>query len=94
MSQPARVELTIYDVLPAAGDPRSEPALEVAYARLQARAAKIGEQTLRHSFLEGTVSRAACARCGPASRRRGCLARRPPGPDPAISHAAICGPRL
>jgi hypothetical protein len=47
-----RVQLTAADVLAAAGQPaRAAAALKAAGALLQARAARIGDESVRESFL-------------------------------------------
>jgi adenylate cyclase len=56
-SQPTRLELTLYDVLSAAGDPRAAEVLAAAYARLRARTAHIEDEQLRQAFLDGTPHR-------------------------------------
>jgi len=50
--EPLRVELICDQVLHTLGDPRATGVLESAHQRLQARAAKIPDVRLRHSFLE------------------------------------------
>jgi predicted ATPase len=50
---PLGVYLTCVQVLRAKGDPRAEPVLARGYRELQARAAKIAEDDLRQSYLEG-----------------------------------------
>jgi tetratricopeptide (TPR) repeat protein len=50
---PFGVYLTCVRVLRANGDPRAEPVLARGYRELQARAAKISEDDLRQSYLEG-----------------------------------------
>jgi tetratricopeptide (TPR) repeat protein len=47
-----RVDLTCYQVLRAANDPRAASVLEAAYAKLQEQAAKITDEAMRRSFLE------------------------------------------
>jgi predicted ATPase/class 3 adenylate cyclase len=50
--EPFRVELTCYDVLQAAGDPRARTILDAAYARLQQRAGRIPDPATRRAFLD------------------------------------------
>jgi len=47
-----RVDLTCYQVLRAANDPRARAVLERAYTQLQEQAAKITDAAMRRSFLE------------------------------------------
>ena len=49
--QPLRVDLTCYQVLQQAGDPRAGRLLETAYGILQERAAKIADEPARQIFL-------------------------------------------
>lgn len=49
--EPARVELTCYEALLAAGDPRAPAALAAAAGRLRRRAEHIGDPELRAAFL-------------------------------------------
>jgi class 3 adenylate cyclase/tetratricopeptide (TPR) repeat protein len=49
--QPLRVDLTCYQVLQQAGDPRASRLLETAYRTLQERAAKIADEPARQAFL-------------------------------------------
>jgi hypothetical protein len=51
MDDPAHVYLTCVRVLEAAGDPRAQAVVEIAYAWLQERAAKIRDEESRVSFL-------------------------------------------
>ncbi|MFQ5344187.1 MAG: tetratricopeptide repeat protein, partial [Anaerolineae bacterium] len=53
---PFQVYLTCYRVLRADGDPRAQEVLTTAYNLLQERAAKIGDEDLRRSFLENVAS--------------------------------------
>ncbi len=48
---PRLIELTCYQVLASAGDPRAAKLLAGAYAEIQARAASIADAALRHSYL-------------------------------------------
>lgn len=50
--EPLRVYLTCYQVLQANEDPRARDILEAGYRFLQERAAAIGDETLRRSYLE------------------------------------------
>jgi hypothetical protein len=50
--EPIRVYLTCYRVLTANKDPHAEELLDTAYRLLQERAAKIGDEKMRHSYLE------------------------------------------
>jgi predicted ATPase/DNA-binding SARP family transcriptional activator/Tfp pilus assembly protein PilF len=52
IDEPFRVYLTCYQVLQACGDARALDILQTAHQLLQARAALIGDQRLRRSFLE------------------------------------------
>jgi class 3 adenylate cyclase/tetratricopeptide (TPR) repeat protein len=52
VDEPFRVYLACYLVLQSAGDPRAAEILSRAYGLLQARAATIGDEVLRRSFLE------------------------------------------
>jgi adenylate cyclase len=47
-----RVDLTCYQVLHAANDPRADAVLERAHAQLQEQATKITDEAMRRSFLE------------------------------------------
>jgi len=49
--EPLRVSLTCYQALQAANDPRAAIVLERTHDRLQERAAKITDDTMRRSFL-------------------------------------------
>ena len=53
---PFQVYLTCYRVLCAAGNPRAQAILSTACRLLQERAAQIGDETLRRSFLENVVA--------------------------------------
>jgi adenylate cyclase len=50
-NDPLRVLLTCYQVLRAANDLRAASVLEMAHVKLQERAAKIGDETMRNSYL-------------------------------------------
>ena len=50
--EPLRIDLTCYQVLRAANDPRAAHVLATAHATLQAQAAKITDMAMRRSFLE------------------------------------------
>jgi predicted ATPase/class 3 adenylate cyclase len=52
-----RVDLTVFDVLSAANDPRASTELGAAHARLLARVATLEDEQLRQSYLEGTPHR-------------------------------------
>jgi predicted ATPase/class 3 adenylate cyclase len=54
--EPFRVYLTCYQVLRANKDLRAQEVLTTAYALLQEWAAKIGDEALRHSFLENVAA--------------------------------------
>ncbi len=54
--EPARVELTCYEALLAADDPRAPAALAGATARLQERAARIGDEGARQRFLNAVAA--------------------------------------
>jgi predicted ATPase/DNA-binding SARP family transcriptional activator/Tfp pilus assembly protein PilF len=54
--EPCRVYLTCYRVLHAAQDPRAQEVLSAGYCLLQERAAKIGDEELRRSFLENVAA--------------------------------------
>jgi tetratricopeptide (TPR) repeat protein len=53
--EPLRIYLTCYHVLRAAQDPRAQEILNTAHNLLQERAAKIGDEELRRSFLENVA---------------------------------------
>lgn len=50
--EPFRIYLACYHVLQAAGDPRARQVLEAGYRLLQERAARIGDENARRTFLE------------------------------------------
>jgi hypothetical protein len=50
--EPFRIYMTCYQILQAHGDPRAEHILSQAHRQLQERVSKIGDGTLRRSFLE------------------------------------------
>jgi len=54
--RPFRVHLICYQVLHSAGNTRARPLLERAYHLLQARAARIPDEAIRHSFLQNIVA--------------------------------------
>jgi adenylate cyclase len=54
--EPFRIYLTCYRVLQANRDPRAGELLDMAHNLLQERAAKIGDEDLRHSFLENMAN--------------------------------------
>ncbi|HMQ51597.1 MAG TPA: tetratricopeptide repeat protein [Anaerolineae bacterium] len=54
--EPFRIYLTCYQVLKAAGDPQADDLLKDAYRQLKERAARITEESLRHSFLENVAA--------------------------------------
>lgn len=56
LEEPFDVYLTCYQVLVAQGDPRAEPLLREAYTQLQARAALISDEAMRHSFLTRVIA--------------------------------------
>jgi tetratricopeptide (TPR) repeat protein len=56
MDDPFRVYLTCYRILSATGSPRAGELLDSAYQQLQARAAKIEDEALRHSCLENVAT--------------------------------------
>ena len=49
--EPLRIDLTCYQVLRAANDPRAYAVLERAHAQLQEQAARITDEAMRHAFL-------------------------------------------
>jgi hypothetical protein len=49
--EPLRIDLTCYQVLRAANDPRADAVLERAHIRLQEQAAKISDEAMQNSFL-------------------------------------------
>jgi predicted ATPase/DNA-binding SARP family transcriptional activator len=53
---PFQVYLTCYHVLEANDDPRAQKLLDTAHDLLQERAAKIGDEKMRHSFLESVAA--------------------------------------
>jgi predicted ATPase/DNA-binding SARP family transcriptional activator len=53
---PFRVHLTCHQVLAVSKDFRAEKVLNTAHTLLQERAAKIADETLRHSFLENVAA--------------------------------------
>jgi DNA-binding SARP family transcriptional activator len=54
--EPFRIYLTCYKVLKAAGDPLAGDVLKDAYRQLKERAARIKEESVRHSFLENVAA--------------------------------------
>jgi tetratricopeptide (TPR) repeat protein len=50
--EPLRVYLTCYQVLQGADDPHAAAIIETAYNHLQEQAAKIGDESTRHNFLQ------------------------------------------
>jgi len=56
LGEPLRVYLTCYRVLQASGDPRVDDILEEGYRFLQERAAKIGDEEERRSYLENVAA--------------------------------------
>jgi hypothetical protein len=54
--EPLRIYLTCYRVLQANADPRALEILNAAHNLLQARAAKIPDETLRRSYLENVAA--------------------------------------
>ena len=53
---PFGIYLTCHQVLAVNKDPRAENVLSTAHTLLQERAAKIADETLRHSFLENVAA--------------------------------------
>jgi hypothetical protein len=53
---PFRIRLTCYRVLAATGDDLAPGVLRHAHDLLQARAARITDPALRHSFLENVIA--------------------------------------
>ncbi len=64
MDDPFQVFLTCYRVLRASGNARAAPLLADAYARLQQRAARLGDEALARAYLRGTCSHRELARLG------------------------------
>jgi hypothetical protein len=54
--EPFRVYLTCYRFLKASQDPRAEDVLRTAHRLLDERAARIGDEELRRSFLENVAA--------------------------------------
>jgi hypothetical protein len=54
--EPLRVQLTVYQALAAAADPRAGDVLTAAYGALMARAGKIGDGARRSLFLENIAA--------------------------------------
>jgi predicted ATPase len=63
--EPLRIYYTCYQALRQANDPRARSAIETAYAQLQARANKIGDEATRQAFLQNVaVNRAIVQEAG------------------------------
>lgn len=63
--EPARIELTCFEALHAAGDPRAAAVLAAAARRIEERAARIDDAELRRSFLTRVAAHRAIRRSSP-----------------------------
>jgi DNA-binding SARP family transcriptional activator/Tfp pilus assembly protein PilF len=88
--EPFRVYLTCYQVFKAEADPRASDILGMAYHLLQARAAQIGDEALRGSFLENVPAHRELMKEWAGQSGNSAILRRPAnlvisvmnGPDP------------